>query len=145
MNKVIKNLVVHCSASRPKLFVDAAVIERWHRQRGLLKIGYHYVVLRDGTVQKGRLDTEVGAHVAGHNSGSLGICMVGGLNDTTGKPENNFTDKQFDSLKVLLTKLKDSHPEAVILGHRDFPDVAKDCPCWSVIPWWASHLKEGNK
>ena len=123
------------------MFVDAAVIDRWHRQRGFLRIGYHYVILRDGTVQKGRLDTEIGAHVEGHNSGSLGICMVGGLNDTTGKSENNFTDVQFDSLKVLLTKLKVSNPEAVVLGHRDFPNVAKDCPCCNVIPWWSKQLE----
>lgn len=140
-NTPVKYLVVHCSASKPKMFVDASVIDRWHRQRGFLRIGYHYVILRDGSVQKGRLDSEIGAHVEGHNSGSLGICMVGGLNDTTGKSENNFTDKQFDSLVTLLTKLKVSNPEAVVLGHRDFPNVHKDCPCWNVIPWWADKLK----
>lgn len=134
----IKYLVVHCSASKPKTFVDAATITRWHLDRGFLKIGYHYVILRDGTVQKGRKDSEVGAHVAGHNTGSLGVCLVGGLNDTTGKPENNFTDAQFDSLTTLLTKLSKDNPQAEVLGHRDFPNVAKDCPCWDVRPWWAT-------
>lgn len=124
------------------MFVDATVIDRWHRERGFLKIGYHYVILRDGVIQKGRQDSEVGAHVEGHNKGSLGICMVGGLNDTTGKSENNFTDAQFVALKTLLTTLSKSNPEAVVLGHRDFPNVAKDCPCWNVIPWWTERLKD---
>lgn len=148
----IKYLVVHCSASKPKTFVDASVITRWHLDRGFLKIGYHYVILRDGTVQKGRKDSEVGAHVEGHNTGSLGICLVGGLNDTTGKPENNFTVEQFDSLAKLLQKLSTDHPKAEVLGHRDLsPDTngngrvdkaewLKFCPCFEVKQWWNSYL-----
>lgn len=139
-NSPVKYLVVHCSASAPKTFVDAAVITRWHIARGFLKIGYHYVILRDGTVQKGRKDSEVGAHVEGHNTGSLGICLVGGLSDTTGKPENNFTVKQFDSLANLLQKLSTDNPKAEVLGHRDFPNVAKACPCFEVKQWWNAYL-----
>jgi N-acetylmuramoyl-L-alanine amidase len=60
---------------------------------------------------------------------------VGGLNDE-GKAENNFTDDQFASLAELLTKLLVKHPKAEILGHRDLPKVAKDCPCFSVKQWW---------
>jgi N-acetyl-anhydromuramyl-L-alanine amidase AmpD len=135
MNNPIKNLVVHCSASKPSLPCDAKVIDRWHRERGFLKIGYHYVILRTGEVQKGRLDTEVGAHVEGHNTGSLGICLVGGLNEITGKAEMNYTPKQFSSLATLLTTLKDTYPKAYILGHRDFPNVHKDCPCMDIREW----------
>ena len=147
-NSPLKYLVVHSSASKPKTPVDASVITRWHLDRGFIKIGYHYVILRDGTVQKGRKDSEVGAHVTGYNTGSLGICMVGGLNDTTGKAENNYTKEQFDSLKVLLTDLTKLHPSAKVLGHRDLsPDRnkdgkiqksewLKDCPCFDVVSWW---------
>jgi N-acetylmuramoyl-L-alanine amidase len=150
----IVNLVVHCSATRPKTFVDRSVIDRMHRERGFLKIGYHYVILRDGTVQKGRKDSEVGAHVAGHNTGTLGICLVGGLNDNTGKPENNFTDEQFASLSALLFKLTLEHPTAKVVGHRDLsPDLnkdgiiqksewLKDCPCFDVGIWWSTQEKQ---
>jgi N-acetylmuramoyl-L-alanine amidase len=141
-NSPIHNLVVHCSASKPKLFVDASVIDRWHRERGFLKIGYHYVILRDGTVQKGRKDSEVGAHVEGYNTGSLGICLVGGLNDSTGKSENNFTKEQFASLSALLFKLSLEHPGATVLGHRDFPNVHKDCPCFDTKEWWAKEQEK---
>lgn len=120
-----------------------------HRERGFLKIGYHYVILRDGQIQKGRKDSEVGAHVVGHNVGSLGICLVGGLNDTTGKAENNFTEEQFAALSSLLFKLTLEHPKAKVLGHRDLsPDRNKDgkiqqsewlkvCPCFDVGNWWS--------
>ena len=65
-------------------------IDRWHRERGWLKIGYHYVIKRDGTVETGRELEEVGAHAKGHNAISVGICMVGGLSEDN-EPETNFT------------------------------------------------------
>lgn len=150
----IKKLVVHCSASRPKNHTDISTITRDHKLRGFTTVGYHYVILRDGEIQKGRPDTQAGAHVTGHNTGSLGICLVGGLNDLTGKPENNFTDKQFAALSGLLFKLTLAHPQAKILGHRDLsPDLnkngkiekyewVKECPCFDVQEWWAGQQKE---
>lgn len=134
-HQLIKYLVVHCSASPASLDVGVKEIDKWHRQRGFLKIGYHYVVRRDGTVEKGRKDSEVGAHVSGYNTGSLGICLVGGVKEDGKTAECNFTLQQYEALKVLLTKLKKSHSEAVIQGHRDFPNVHKDCPCFDVRAW----------
>lgn len=138
----IKHLVVHCSATKPKTFIDAKAIDRMHRDRGFLKIGYHYVILRDGSIQKGRKDSEVGAHVAGFNTGSLGICLVGGINNTTGKSENNYTDEQFASLSALIFKLTLEHPQADVLGHRDFPNVHKDCPCFDTKEWWSKQQEK---
>lgn len=131
----VKYLVVHCSASQAKSNLSAKDIDRMHRQRGFLKIGYHYVIKRDGTVEAGRPETEVGAHVEGYNSVSLGICMVGGI-DAKGKPEDNFTLDQYASLGKLLEELSKRYPKAVILGHRDMPNVKKDCPCFDVKTWW---------
>lgn len=130
-------IAVHCSASKPDPATDAKVIDRWHRQRGFLMIGYHYVIKTDGTVEKGRDEDAIGAHVEGFNSVSIGICMVGGVdeNGPTGKPVNNFTDAQFDSLAKLLKQLKDKYPLGQIQGHRDFHNVAKACPSFDVKAW----------
>ena len=130
----IKFLVVHCSATPPNQDIGVPELDRMHRLRGFLKIGYHYVIKRDGTVQKGRLDTEVGAHVEDWNHCSLGICMVGGV-DAALKPEANSTEAQYGSLTTLLGTLKGSYPAAVIQGHRDFPQVAKACPSFNVKHW----------
>lgn len=130
----IKHITVHCSASPASVYVDAKVLDRWHRERGFLKIGYHFVIKRDGTVQKGRSIDEVGAHVQGHNSGNLGICLAGGC-DKGMKPEDNFTEDQYHSLAVLIGNLKEQFPDAVVLGHRDWPDVAKACPSFDVRKW----------
>jgi len=92
----VKYLAVHCSATPTGRDIGAAELDAMHRQRGFLKIGYHYVIRLDGRVEKGRSDAEVGAHVEGHNSESIGICLVGGV-DANLKPEAGFTDAQFGS------------------------------------------------
>lgn len=129
-------IVVHCSATRANQDIGKADIDRWHRAKGWFGIGYHFVIRRDGTVETGRPVNTPGAHVAGYNHNSVGICMVGGVdaNDIT-KAENNFTPAQFASLASLLRDLKKKYPKAVIQGHRDFPSVAKACPSFDVRKW----------
>ena len=127
-------IVVHASASFPDIKTDVKVIDRWHRQRGFVMVGYHYVIKTDGTIEKGRDEDSIGAHVVNHNHNSVGVCLVGGV-DKDGKSVNNYTNDQMLSLLVVLKELKDKYPKAVIQGHRDFPKVAKDCPCWDVKAW----------
>lgn len=130
-------IAVHCSASIPDMATDAKVIDRWHRQRGFLMLGYHYVIKTDGMVEKGRDIGAIGAHVEGYNATSVGICMVGGVdaNGPAGKPVNNFSKEQFKALAELLETLKAVYPAAVIQGHRDFPNVKKACPSFDVKAW----------
>lgn len=134
--KTTQYLVVHCSASQNLPTINAMVIDGWHRTRGFERIGYHFVIKTDGTVEKGRALDDVGAHVAGYNSNSIGICMIGGV-DKAMHSVNNFKPAQFKSLRKLLNDLLKTYPKAVILGHRDFPNVKKDCPCFDVTDWWA--------
>lgn len=128
-----KYLVVHCAATKPTMDIGLREIRQWHRERGWLDIGYHFVIRRDGTVETGRPQGVVGAHVEGHNSESLGVCMAGGIN-AQGKPENNFTEAQFESLRTLLDKLKVDYPSAKVVGHRDL-DPRKACPSFDVASW----------
>lgn len=132
--QAVKYLVVHCSATSPKVNVDRAMIDRWHRERGWLCIGYHFVIKRDGTVEIGRQTTEVGAHVEGHNHESIGVCMAGGV-DAKNNPEQNFTDEQYVSLATLLGKLLREFPRAEIVGHRDL-NPNKACPSFDAKTWW---------
>lgn len=134
----VRYIVVHCSASQPKAKVDASVIERWHRERGFLMIGYHYVILRDGVVQYGRKLDQPGAHAEGFNNKSIGICLVGGINEK-GEPENNFTHEQFVALKGLIAGNRVVFPNAEVLGHRDLPGVKKACPSFDVREWLKSN------
>lgn len=131
----VKFIAVHCSATRPTQDIGKADIDRWHRKNGWLMIGYHFVIKRDGTIEKGRPLNMAGAHVEGYNGKSIGICMAGGI-DKNGKPENNFTEDQFQALALLILELRaQGYDRADVRGHRDFPGVKKDCPCFDVREW----------
>lgn len=130
-------IVIHCAATKPSMDIGVKDIDKWHRQRGWRKVGYHYVIKRDGEVEIGRELDEVGAHAKGFNSNSVGICLVGGLSED-GKPENNYTDEQWIALRETVNQLKLPYPEAEVLGHRDLPDVNKECPCFDVREWWTA-------
>lgn len=142
-------LVVHCSATRPTQDIGVRDITQWHIQRGFDTVGYHYVIRRNGEVERGRPENAVGAHVRGHNANSIGICLAGGV-DNAGKPANNFTAAQFVALHQLLDELRKRYPDARVLGHRDLsPDLNGDgvispnefikaCPSFDVATWLAN-------
>lgn len=131
------HIVVHCAATPPSLDIGVKEITRWHRERGFLTIGYHFVIRRDGTVETGRAEAAIGAHVENHNKDSVGVCLVGGT-DAAGNPQDNFTPSQFAALRGLLRRLLTTYPGAEVLGHRDFPGVSKACPCFDTRAWWTS-------
>tara|TARA_R110002167_G_scaffold12963_5_gene54871 strand:- start:3621 stop:4088 length:468 start_codon:yes stop_codon:yes gene_type:complete len=145
--KPVQLLVVHCSATPANRDIGVAEIRAMHKAKGWRDVGYHYVIRRDGRVEKGRADNVMGAHVMGHNNGSLGICLVGGVKpDMTA--ETNFTPAQYRALEQLLAKLKATYATARICGHRDLsPDRngdgkvtpgewVKACPTFDVAAWW---------
>lgn len=124
-------IVIHCSATPPQMDTDIKTIEQWHKQRGFLSVGYHYVIKRDGTRQTGRKLDDIGAHVVGHNHESVGVCMVGGMDRKMENPENNFTTEQWTTLLLTLGELHAAYPKAVIVGHRDL-NAGKACPSFDV-------------
>ena len=123
----MKYIVVHCSDSPHGRGDDAETIHRWHTHKGWSGIGYHYVILEDGVVEKGRPEYWQGAHVRGHNEGSIGICLIG---------VDEFTEAQCSALWELVTELTERYPHAEVLGHRDL-DPHKTCPNFNVRKWWA--------
>ena len=125
--RTITEIIIHCTATpagRPHTVAD---VDCWHRQRGFKMIGYHFLVLLDGTVCTGRPLTMVGAHCTGHNRHSIGVCYVGGL-DTYKQPADTRTPAQRKALAALIADLRRQFPNARVYGHRDF--AAKACPCF---------------
>lgn len=139
----IKKVFIHAADTPAGMDIGADTIRRWHVEgNGWSDIGYHYVIRRNGVIEPGRdldgdgdVEEEMGAHVYGHNRGTLGICMVGG------KPDCNFTAAQWRSLEWLIVDILDRHglTSDAVYGHRDF-DSGKTCPQFDARAW-ASELE----
>jgi N-acetylmuramoyl-L-alanine amidase len=131
----INQLVVHYTATPHDRHVTVEQIDQWHRARGFKKIGYHYVIYLDGSVHKGRKESEVGAHVLKHNQNSIGVCYVGGLKEGQKGGSNTMNAAQEAALVTLLKDLSARYPDAVVLGHKNLQ--ATQCPAFDVRKWWA--------
>ena len=166
--RAIDTIVINCSATHSGQPLGngtygsaAAVIDRWHASRGfarqsadvqrynpsLKSIGYHFVIDVDGTCEIGRSIQEVGAHAAGNNAHSIGICIVGGL-----ERDALYTPEQWAMLADLVRSLKTPSISRIV-GHRDLsPDANNDgvidsrdwlktCPGFDVREWLAAGMK----
>ncbi|VUD48492.1 hypothetical protein TDB9533_01244 [Thalassocella blandensis] len=135
----INTLVIHCSATSPEQsHIDVSDIRRWHTSppNNWSDVGYHYVICRSGDIQIGRPVERPGAHVKGFNEDSIAICLVGGV-DKHKRSECNFTAPQWAALEELVSALVEKYSICRVCGHRDFPNVYKDCPSFNVRAWWS--------
>jgi N-acetyl-anhydromuramyl-L-alanine amidase AmpD len=143
-SRVMNTIVIHCSATKEDKDYSVADIKKWHLQRGFNDVGYHFIIKLDGTIEIGRSLDKVGAHVAGNNTGSIGICYIGGL-DSLGRAKDTRTNNQKEALKTLVDTITACIPTIKeIKGHRDYSkdlnkngkiesfEYIKTCPCFEV-------------
>lgn len=122
----ITEIIVHSTATPKGMNATAQDIDRWHRQRGFDCIGYHFVILRNGQIERGRSVELAGAHCKGHNSNTIGVAYVGGINEDKQSADTR-TGAQQIALHVLLRDLVKQYPTIrKISGHRDYCNTA--CP-----------------
>ena len=138
----VNEIIIHCADTPPSWGGTMTPeqqrdeIRRWHvEERGWSDIGYHYVITRNGVVVQGRSLDRIGAHVKGHNKGTIGICLVGGKGGTAhDKFRENFTKEQDFALRKLIDELKDRFVSInKVSGHNEY--AAKACPCFNVPEW----------
>jgi len=132
-------IIIHCSATPEGVDYNAKDIDKWHRQRGFKKIGYHYIIKLDGTIERGREEREMGAHTLGQNLHSIGICYIGGLTKDKEKPKDTRTPEQKKAIKGLVNSLIRKYKEKenitlTVHGHNEF--AKKACPCYNVKEEW---------
>ena len=132
----IREIIVHCSATPEGRNFTVSDIKKWHLARGFSDIGYHYVIYLDGSINKGRDESKVGAHCEGHNTNSIGVCYIGGCASDGKTPKDTRTTEQKQSLVKLLKELKTKYPQASIHGHRDFS--SKACPSFDATKEYSS-------
>jgi hypothetical protein len=143
MRKIAK-IVIHCSASPNGKQKTLEQLRAEHKARGFSDIGYHWIIQPSGQLLPGRKEGIVGAHVQGHNSDSIGVCMIG---------LSKFTLQQWGTLAEIVSQLKRKYPRSSVVGHRDLsPDLNGDgkispnewvklCPSFSVEAWLAGGMK----
>jgi len=99
----------------------AAEIRTWHLARGWSDIGYHFVIRKNGNVEKGKNESLPGSHVRGLNNQSLGICFSGHGDLQPLTPE------QIEAgIKLTITLMKKYDiPVANVIGHREINELIK--------------------
>lgn len=142
---ILKKVIIHCSATKNGGSTTIDDIRRWHLERNFSDVGYHLVILPDGTVQRGRGLNKQGAHCEGQNEGSAGICLIG---------TDKFTKAQFSSLDYQIKSILMCYPTVkpwAIYGHYEFKSAQKQgktCPNLdmnAVRYWLVTGIDEGLK
>jgi N-acetylmuramoyl-L-alanine amidase len=140
----ISEIIIHCSATRPEWMFDRPLddkvreIRRWHvNDRGWRDIGYHILIDRNGKVANGRPIDQVGAHTQGKNTGTVGVCLIGGHGSSErDKFADHFTPQQEATLRKVLADLLKTYPGITkVSGHNQY--AAKACPGFNVPSWYA--------
>lgn len=127
----ITEIIVHCAATPEGKDYTVDDIRSWHKARGWTDVGYHYIVHLDGRISIGRPVGQVGSHVAGHNTGTIGICYIGGVAADAKTPKDTRTQAQRSSLLWLTQQLRRKHRTVTkVTGHNQY--AAKACPSFSV-------------
>lgn len=130
--RTISKIILHCSATREGQDIKTATIKDWHvKGNGWSDIGYHFVIELDGSINLGRCVDRTGSHAKGFNTGSIGICYVGGC-DKDMKPKDTRTKEQNTALAALIVNIYEVYGKVEVLGHCDLPGVKKACPSFDV-------------
>lgn len=131
-------IILHDSHTIPAIGT-ALEVPRWKAlawdgglKMGLLGIGYHFILERDGHVEETRNRHLIGTHTPGNNMDSIGVCLVGGREEGHYLGVPNFTPQQMDSLFELVIELRQEFGPIPIVGHSEVQRYRNkslpDCP-----------------
>ncbi len=121
--------------------VNSAAIHRWHINNGWKGIGYHYIIRKDGTIERGRPLETVGAHCYNQNEHTVGICVIG--NFELAKP----TQAQFRTAEKLIGAICGLYEiipnDETIVGHKYYNRTA--CPGTYLQQWVPDIIRNAKK
>lgn len=115
--KITERIILHHAAASKCTVED---IDRWHKNNGWCKIGYHFFIDKAGNIYRGREEDKVGAHAYGSNYNSIGICFEGNY------MEEDMLEVQKEAGKELVSYLKNKYGITTVQAHRDV--CATSCP-----------------
>ena len=130
----IDYIVLHCTAT-PQTATVESIRRYWRENLKWKSPGYHYIIDTNGKRHILETILKPTNGVRGYNDRSIHISYIGGI-DSKGKAKDTRTPAQKQETECLLRELLETLPcRPDILGHRDFPGVAKDCPSFDVQKW----------
>ena len=148
----ITEVVVHATETYTNKDIGSIEINNIQIDLGHDGIGYHYVIRRDGRLQRGRPVNREGEHaiVNGHDKYSIGLVMVGGINVSSGddnptdyKSSQSFTREQYTTLEKFLTSFYRKYPGGQVFGHNDVDETELD-PYFDVVDYIESVFRKQN-
>lgn len=136
----IEYIVIHSSHTRkPRATDGVKLLNKVHRKQGAFSwelngtaCGHHFIVRTDGVVEPGRPLNVPGNHTLGFNEKSVSVCYMGGLS-LDGRPQDTRTPKQKASLQIIVDKLREQFPKAVVVTHAQLlPRRDAGCPGFNI-------------
>jgi len=116
-------IVIHHTGS-PDMDASAEQIHGWHLNNGWSGIGYHYVIRKNGTIERGRPEWSIGSHAYGENSHTIGIHLSGDFEQAYP------TEDQLDRCGALIADICDRYGIPIdrnhVVGHGEL--MSTDCP-----------------
>jgi N-acetylmuramoyl-L-alanine amidase len=149
----ITEVVVHATETFTNKDIGSIEINNMQIELGHEGIGYHYVIRRDGRLQRGRPVNTVGEHapINGHDAFSIGLALVGGLNVSSGdnnptdyRSSQSFTREQFTTLEKFIKSFYRRFPGGQVFGHNDIDETEFD-PYFDVPDYVESVFRKINK
>jgi len=153
IKREVTELVAHWTETPTNKNIGAEELNDLHKALGLDGIGYHYVIRRDGTLQRGRPVNIEGQHspTNSHDERTVGVVFVGGINASSNTPNlENFisaqslTRSQLNTFDHICRAFYAVFPGGQIVGHADIDEDELD-PGFSVIEYVNVHFGKISK
>ena len=131
----VSSVIIHATDTFSNKNIGAEEIDAIHKKLGGASkgIGYHYVIRRDGRLQRGRDLTKEGDHcpAGNYDQTSIGIVMVGGIDSpsteqTFQRTSSSFTRAQYDTLEMFIQTFYNHIPGGEVFGHNDIEETELD-------------------
>lgn len=153
VDREVTEVVVHWTETHTDKNIGSEEINKYHVDLGLNGIGYHYVIRRDGSLQRGRPVNIQGQHapINNHDQRSIGLVFVGGINVPSGtpNPENflsaqSLTRSQINTFDHFCRAFYAVFPGGQIVGHSEI-DADEVDPGFEVINYVENVFEKTSK
>lgn len=106
-------IAIRDTLTKPDIEVDIKHMDAAHCKQGRLGVGWHFLVLANGTIQLGRDIDTCGSHSRDIDNRSVAIGVVGGT-DKDGDRMLTRTAEQWEAIDDLVDFLSDRYPSAEV-------------------------------